>query len=505
MEDTFRISGEDIYCGDKIAAAAFNEFGINYIYPWQRLVIENIVDAVRYGQHKDSFCKEDDDDYPHGNQIILLPTGAGKSLCFQLPSLFFDGATLVIYPLLALMSDQERRMKEAGIECAVLRGGQSAKERADIFLQIKSGAKIIITNPETFTEPGVLASLKECGILHIAIDEAHCVSEWGDTFRPAYGELGKAVRELAVPAVSAFTATASPEVLSRIADILFGGNAHIVRSESDRPNIHYYVRKVFAKKQAVLQLAKSECRPMIIFCGKRNTAEETARDINLCFGKETARFYHAGLERAEKDETEQWFFNAKEGILCATCAYGMGIDKRNIRTVIHLDAPSTVESYVQEAGRGGRDGDTANAILLWNQKDSLHFSQFDKNSRYFAMRIFAETTACRRQTLLDALGAEQAVCDGCDLCDARKGIKTPSENLIADYSIVLKLVKRKNKFYTKETLEKDAVKLLNAESRRILGLNIWNHKSFESIFSQLISDSKLKIAKHLWKGRIYTA
>ena len=351
----------------------------------------------------------------------------------------------------------------------------------------------------------MLASLKECGILHIAIDEAHCVSEWGDTFRPAYGELGKAVRELAVPAVSAFTATASLEVLSRIADILFGGNAHIVRSESDRPNIHYYVRKVFAKKQAVLQLAKSECRPMIIFCGKRNTAEETARDINLCFGKETARFYHAGLERAEKDETEQWFFNAKEGILCATCAYGMGIDKRNIRTVIHLDVPSTVESYVQEAGRGGRDGDTANAILLWNRKDSLHFSQFDKNSRYFAMRIFAETTACRRQTLLDALGAEQAVCDGCDLCDARKGIKTSSENLIADYSIVLKLVKRKNKFYTKETLEKDAVKLLNAESRRILGLNIWNHKAFESIFSQLISDSKLKIAKYLWKGRIYTA
>ena len=299
MEDTFQISCENLYCGDEIAAAAFDVFGIKYIYPWQRLAIENIIDAVRYGQAEESVCENDGSDYPHGNQIILLPTGAGKSLCFQLPSLFFDGATVVIYPLLALMSDQERRIKDAGIECAVLRGGQTEKERADIFQKIENGAKIIITNPETFTEPGVLAVLKKCRIQHIAIDEAHCVSEWGDSFRPAYRELGKAVKELAAPAVSAFTATASPEVLARISEILFDGAAHIVRSESDRPNIHYYVKKVFAKKQAVLQLAASECRPMIIFCGRRSTAEETARDINLCFGSGTAHFYHAGLERAE--------------------------------------------------------------------------------------------------------------------------------------------------------------------------------------------------------------
>ena len=145
MEDTFQISCENLYCGDEIAAAAFDVFGIKYIYPWQRLAIENIIDAVRYGQAEESVCEDDESDYPHGNQIILLPTGAGKSLCFQLPSLFFDGATVVIYPLLALMSDQERRIKAAGIECAVLRGGQTEKERADIFQKIKNGAKIIIT------------------------------------------------------------------------------------------------------------------------------------------------------------------------------------------------------------------------------------------------------------------------------------------------------------------------------------------------------------------------
>ena len=504
MEDTFQISCENLYCGDEIAAAAFDVFGIKYIYPWQRLAIENIIDAVRYGQAEESVCENDESDYPHGNQIILLPTGAGKSLCFQLPSLFFDGATVVIYPLLALMSDQERRIKDAGIECAVLRGGQTEKERSDIFQKIENGAKIIITNPETFTEPHVLAVLKKCRILHIAIDEAHCVSEWGDSFRPAYRELGKAVKELAAPSVTAFTATASPEVLARISEILFDGAAHIVRSESDRPNIRYYVKKVFAKKQAVLQLAASERRPMIIFCGRRSTAEETARDINLCFGSGTAHFYHAGLERAEKDETERRFFNAADGILCATCAYGMGIDKKDIRTVIHLDVPATVESYIQEAGRGGRDGNTAKAILLWNRNDSLHFSQFDKNSRYFAMRIFAETTECRRQTLLDSLGAEKAVCTGCDLCDSRRGIGTSAESLTVDYTVLQKLVERKNKFYTKETLESDSVKLLNAESRRILGLNIWNHEAFESVFNQLVSDSKLKIAKALWKGRICT-
>ena len=134
----------------------------------------------------------------------------------------------------------------------------------------------------------------------------------------------------------------------------------------------------------------------------------------------------------------------------------------------------------------------------------MHFSQFDKNSRYFAMRIFAETTECRRQTLLDSLGAEKAVCNGCDLCDSRRGIVTSSESLIADYTVLQKLVERKNKFYTKETLESDSVKLLNAESRRVLGLNIWNHEAFESVFNQLVSDSKLKIAKGLWKGRICT-
>ena len=266
----------------------------------------------------------------------------------------------------------------------------------------------------------LLNQLKEVGIKHIAIDEAHCVSEWGDSFRPSYLGLGNVIKVINPPVITAFTATASPTVLSRVAEILFEGNAHVVRSESDRKNILYYVRYAAAKKKEALMLAKTEQRPMIIFCGTRNKAEDMAQELNVCFGRGTARFYHAGLEKSEKDEIEKWFYDSTDGVLCATCAYVMVVDKKYIKTVVHLEASATAEAYIQEAGRGGRDGSIAKAILLWSLEDSLNYSVYKAGSREAALRDFAETTACRRQVLLDALGAEQAGCSGCDLCDTRK-------------------------------------------------------------------------------------
>ena len=241
MENTLKIDADEIFCDDPAVLAAMESFGIKYLFPWQRLVIANIMDAAS-GENQEVL----------GNQIVLLPTGAGKSMCFQVPAMLLSGPTLVIYPLLALMTDQQRRMEEGGIKCVVFRGGQSAEERENSFKMIEEGAKIIIANPEVLSSPALLERLKACGIQHVAIDEAHCVSEWGDSFRPAYLELGRILKELAVPVVTAFTATASPEVLSRVAEVLFEGSAHIVRSESDRPNIHYYVRSAPAKKTAAL-------------------------------------------------------------------------------------------------------------------------------------------------------------------------------------------------------------------------------------------------------------
>lgn len=529
MEENLKIDADEIIRDDPAGIAAFENFGIKYLYPWQRLVIANIMDAAS-GENQEVL----------GKQIVLLPTGAGKSLCFQIPALLLQGPTLVIYPLLALMNDQYRRMIEGGMKCVIFRGGQSEEERESNFKEIENGAKIIIANPEVLSNQKLLERLSECNICHVAIDEAHCVSEWGDSFRPLYLELGNVLKKLAVPVVTAFTATASPEVLSRIAEVLFEGEAHIVRSESDRPNIHYYVKKVSAKKTAALILAKIEQRPMIIFCGSRSRTEDMAQELNTAYGEGTAKFYHAGLEREEKNEVEEWFFKQKNAVLCATCAYGMGVDKKDIHTVVHLDPPLTAEAYIQEAGRGGRDGSVANAILLWSQEDSLRFAQFPSNSRNAALRHFALDNSCRRQILLDSLGAEEAVCSGCDICDAASAVKNkrnelflkqknflyksrrlrsicnlyreskipvvpkvmPAGNLISDSEIAYNIISLADKYFTPETLEPVLLSILNNFTLPLIGLRVWEHSAYSFILEALKSERRIKILGWPWENRI---
>lgn len=498
-------------CLDFVTQTAFDNFGIKYLYPWQRLVVANILEAYDYwknpgifedeGKNNDSFCK--------GRQIVLLPTGAGKSLCFQIPALILDGPSLIIYPLLALMTDQQRRMEEGSLRSVTFRGGQSEEEKAENFRKIREGAQIILANPEVLQSEVLLQQLKEVGIKHIAIDEAHCVSEWGDSFRPAYLGLGNVIKTINPPVITAFTATASPQVLSRVAEILFDGNAHIVRSESDRKNIIYYVRQAAAKKKEALILSRTEKRPMIIFCGTRNKAEDMARELNVCFGEGTARFYHAGLEKAEKDETEKWFYESTDGVLCATCAYGMGVDKKDIKTVVHLVPSATAEAYIQEAGRGGRDGSIAKAILLWSPADSLDYSVYSPGSRQAAMRDFAETRECRRQVLLDALGAEQAVCSGCDLCDARRAAaehskKSPrsAPERLADWQTAYRIIRKARNYYSEDDIETELFETMNERTRILLGLNVWTHKDTVEVVKQLRDSGRIEIDNFLWKGRL---
>lgn len=560
MEELVKLDADDFCPDDPAAQSALENFGIKYLFPWQRLVVGNIMDSYFSAKKRGDEEGLLDCD---GKQIVLLPTGAGKSLCFQIPAILMEGPTLVIYPLLALMGDQYRRMAEGGIKAAIFRGGQTAEERDENFRLLDGGAKIIIANPEILSDEKLTGRLKEYGISHIAIDEAHCVSEWGDTFRPAYLELGKILRALDVPVVTAFTATASPEVLARISDVLFNGEAHIVRSESDRPNIHYYVKKVASKKAAALVLAKTEARPMIIFCGTRSRTEDMAQELNTAFGAETAKFYHAGMERGEKTKIEEWFFSRKDAVLCATCAYGMGVDKKDIHTVVHLDPPQTAEAYIQEAGRGGRDGSVANAILLWNFEDSLRFAEFPSGSRKAALREFAGTRSCRRQVLLDALGAEQAVCSGCDICRGKALLKNdsyrdeknserktsgkkslrcsgasgissrfyenfpvrikiaqkisdfhkvssrhfvekdmPSGNVADDEEIAFRLIELSEKYFTRESFEKFYTKFMNRITIPFTGVNIWNHENFCAVMESLLSSKKIEICGWPWKGRL---
>ena len=539
---------------DFITTLAREKFGIGYLYPWQHFVVACILDAFEFqtcgagvpvgagvpggvgrpvgarvpggvrglvgagspagaGGTAGAAGDDDSDSYCRGRQIVLLPTGAGKSLCFQLPALVFPGPTLVIYPLLALMTDQQRRMEEGFLGSVMFRGGMSEEEIEENFRRLgcpssggqnsenaedheapenhenpassertvppASSAKIIIANPEVLKNEALLQRLCGAGISHIAIDEAHCCSEWGDTFRPAYLELGKVIKKINPPVVTAFTATASPSVLKRISEILFDGNAHVVRSESDRKNILYYVRHAAAKKKEALLLAKTELHPMIIFCGTRAKSEDMAHELNVCFGAGAAKFYHAGLERSEKEAVEKWFYESKDGILCATCAYGMGVDKKDIKTVVHLEASATAEAYIQEAGRGGRDGSLAKAFLIWSPADSKKYGAFPSGSRESAMRDFAESESCRRQVLLDALGAEQAVCSGCDICSGDE------HSHKSDWLYAREIVRHNRHFYTKTTLKQRLFSDFNAESRKIFGLNIWTHSDCEDVVSQL--------------------
>ena len=243
-------------------------------------------------------------------------------------------------------------------------------------------------------------------------------------------------------------------------------------------------------------LAKTELRPMIIFCGTRGKCEDMARELNFCYGAGTAQYYHAGLEKEEKDVVEKWFYNSRDGILCATCAYGMGVDKKDIKTVVHLEPSATAEAYIQEAGRGGRDGSIAKAILLWSLKDSLDYSVFKPGSRESALRDFAESQTCRRQVLLDALGAEQAACSGCDIC---QGIKYD----LFDWELAYKMIRRNRNFYTKEEIHEELTIKMNARSRKTIGLNIWEHNDSVETVDQLLKSGKICVDRFLWRKRLY--
>jgi len=470
---------------DPVNQAARKYFGINYLYPYQRLVVSNILEAAQAAgvpllaedgfDGGGTFCMDSagealagepglyDDDAETGpeaglepedrsslgRQIVILPTGAGKSLCFQLPAMLLDGVTLVIYPILSLMADQERRLLGRGIKPVILRGGQSAGARQDIRERLVTGrSRFIIANPEVLLTTSVLKMLPELGIVHIVIDEAHCVSEWGESFRPAYLETGKIIEAAAAPVVTAFTATASAEVLEKIDGYIFGSGkdgarcgAHRITGNPDRSNISYSSQGCILRDAAVRELLSRYEKPAIVFCSSRPGSEKLARYLRNTSGTKEVRFYHAGLEREEKTAVEKWFFSSRDGILTATCAYGMGVDKPDIRTVIHRDCPPSVEAYLQESGRAGRDGRSSKAILLWGPEDRQAIERAKTGSdalRFQQLFSYARNVRdCRREQLLDLLNYEGGFSkpDGecCDVCSSKASASLREERPFMDF------------------------------------------------------------------------
>ncbi|HON14267.1 MAG TPA: RecQ family ATP-dependent DNA helicase [Treponema sp.] len=425
MAEVHSISSGDILSSETLISAGLAESGLSYLFPYQRLVITNILEAARSAGipfinleqtlpqiidialqdesegefHIDGVPPDSDQEVwsGYGRQIVILPTGAGKSLCFQLPARLIDRPTLVIFPILALMADQERRLRAQGSRVVVLRGSQTTEEREAIasVLRLPSNT-LIIANPEVLKTRQVRDMLGQARIGHVVIDEAHCVSQWGESFRPAYLELGEILAELKPPLLTAFTATASPEVLEKIGRYIFNdGDVHIVMGNPDRPNISYRLVRTLAKEAALRQLLATLPRPAIVFCGSRSRTEQLARALRYALHSREIYFYHAGLEREEKKTVEEWFFKSSTGILVATCAYGMGVDKADIRTVIHFDCPNLVEAYLQESGRGGRDGKPATATLLWGPEDEERTGPLAEYGR--------NRDRCRRELLLTLL------------------------------------------------------------------------------------------------------
>ena len=362
--------------------------------------------------------------------LAIMPTGGGKSLCFQLPALTLKGIVLVVSPLIALMRDQVSALKALGVNAGALTSGNTNDETETVFNNLENGnLKLLYIAPERLANIGTQRMLSKLPISFIAVDEAHCVSQWGHDFRPDYLRIGELRKLLNVP-LAAFTATADPETQNEIKDRLFDiNNPEVFLQGFDRPNIHMsFSVKASPRKQVLDFVERRKGQSGIIYCGSRAKCETIAQALRS--SGHQALHYHAGMDAEDRRISERRFQLEDGLIVVATIAFGMGIDKPDIRYVIHADLPKSIEGYYQEIGRAGRDGEPAETMTLYGADDiRLRRSQIDEglasndrkkadHGRLNALLGLAEARRCRRRVLLRYFGDDIETCNNCDLCDA---------------------------------------------------------------------------------------
>ena len=446
-----------------------------------------------------------------GDAVVMMPTGGGKSVCYQIPALLRSGIGVVISPLIALMKDQVDALRQAGVRAAALNSRLSPGEAAEIERAAKDAAlDLLYVSPERLMTPRCLELLSHTRLALFAVDEAHCISQWGHDFRQEYQQLSILKERFAGVPVMALTATADgPTRRDIIAQLRLAG-ARIFAAGYDRPNLFY---RVVPKRSPLEQLwrflaAEHPADAGIVYCFTRRAAEETATWLKA--RGRAALPYHAGLEPAVREHHQERFLREEGVVIAATIAFGMGIDKPNVRFVAHLDAPKNLEAYYQETGRAGRDGLSADAWMTYGIADVMNLFRLldmgeatDRQRRIERQKIeallgFCETVSCRRQVLLGYFGeADHPPCGNCDNCL----MPVPSgDGTIAAQKALSAMYRTGQRFGTRHLVDV----LLGAETERVLRLGHNRLKTF-GVGTELDRQGWLSVYRQLVARRLRSA
>ncbi|MGB7454038.1 MAG: DNA helicase RecQ [Lysobacterales bacterium] len=383
-------------------------FGLHEFRPFQQEIVEQVLNG--------------------GDAFVLMPTGGGKSLCYQLPALHRPGLAIVVSPLISLMKDQVDALLANGVRAAMYNSNLDAGETGSVLSRLYNGElDLLYVAPERMMRPDFIRSLEQIPLALIAIDEAHCVSQWGHDFRPEYAALGELRQYFPEVPFIALTATADPQTRDDIVKVLGLHNARLFTTSFDRPNIRYTVLEKHRPQSQLLRFLRGqEGNSGIVYALSRKRVEEIAGHLND--RGHSAAAYHAGLSALTRRDVQERFIRDDVSIVVATVAFGMGIDKPNVRFVVHYDLPRHMEGYYQETGRAGRDGLAADALMLFGTQDvATARYHLDQNGNDNQRRIdshklnsmvgFAESLTCRRRVLLGYLGEQlDTDCGNCDIC-----------------------------------------------------------------------------------------